>query len=261
MGVLNVTPDSFSDGGRYESVTAAIAHGLELAGAGADLIDVGGESTRPGAQPVAAEAELSRVVPVVAALAAEGIGVSVDTTKPQVARAALEAGAVVINDVTALGDPGMAPLAAETGAGLVLMHMQGEPRTMQADPRYDDVVTEVCQFLTGRARLAEEAGIRRDRIAVDPGIGFGKTLQHNLELLRNLQVLVETGYPVLLGTSRKAFLGRILGDSVPAAERDPATGATVALAILQGVAAVRVHNVAMTTQIVRTVEAVIGRTG
>jgi dihydropteroate synthase len=261
MGVLNVTPDSFSDGGRYPSLEAAIAHGRTMADAGADLIDVGGESTRPGAEPVTLDDELARVVPLVAALAADGLAVSIDTAKPEVAGAALAAGAVVVNDVTGLGHPEMAPLVAERSAGLVIMHMQGEPRTMQSDPHYDDVVAEVGDFLVDRAGRAEAAGVRRDRIAIDPGIGFGKTFQHNLELLRHLQTLVATGYPVLLGASRKAFLGRILGGSVPAAERDAATGATVALAIEQGVAAVRVHNVAMTAQIARTVEAIMGRSG
>lgn len=259
MGVLNVTPDSFSDGGRYPTLEAAVFHGVEMAEQGAGIIDVGGESTRPGAEPVTAVDELERVVPVVAGLAERGIPVSIDTIKPEVARAALEAGALVVNDVTGLADPLMATLAAETSSGVVIMHMQGQPRTMQDDPQYEDVVAEVRDFLLERARLAEKAGVRSDRIAIDPGIGFGKTFDHNLELLRNLHVLVDTGYPVLLGASRKAFLGQILGGSIPAPERDPATGATVALAIEQGVAIVRVHNVAMTTQIARTVEAILGR--
>jgi dihydropteroate synthase len=261
MGVLNVTPDSFSDGGRYSSVEAAIAHGVEMAEAGADIIDVGGESTRPGADPVPAEHELARVVPVIAALVEHGIAVSVDTIKPTVAAAALEAGSIVVNDVTGLRDPDMVELAAEHESGVVVMHMQGEPRTMQENPQYEDVVGEVLDFLVERAGSAEAAGVRRDRIAIDPGIGFGKKFQHNLDLLRNLDRLVETGYPVLLGASRKAFLGRILGGNVPAPERDPATGATVALAIEQGVAIVRVHNVAMGAQTARTVEAITGRTG
>ncbi len=259
MGVLNVTPDSFSDGGRYGSLEAAVRHGVEMAEQGADVIDVGGESTRPGADPVSAIDELNRVVPVVGTLAEQGIAVSIDTAKPEVARVALEAGALIVNDVTGLSDPLMAPLAAEFSAGVVIMHMQGQPRTMQDQPQYEDVVGEVRGFLVARARAAEEAGVRPDRIAIDPGIGFGKAFDHNLALLRNLHKLVDTGYPVLLGTSRKAFLGRILGGSVPAPERDPATGATVALAIEQGVAIVRVHNVAMTTQIARTVEAILGR--
>ena len=259
MGILNVTPDSFSDGGRYGSLDAAITHGRQLADEGADIIDVGGESTRPGAAPVGVNDELDRVVPVIEALAQDGIAVSIDTAKPEVAAAALAAGAVVVNDVTGLADPAMIEAIVESKAGVVIMHMQGEPRTMQDDPQYGDVVAEVGDFLVGRARAAEGAGVAAERIAIDPGIGFGKNLDHNLDLLRNLHVLVETGYPVLLGASRKSFLGRILGGKVPAAERDPATGATVALAIEQGVAVVRVHNVAMTVQIARTVEAILGR--
>lgn len=259
MGVLNVTPDSFSDGGRYGSLDAAIAHGRRLIAEGADMIDVGGESTRPGADPVPVDEELARVIPVVSALAADGIAVSIDTAKPAVADAALEAGAIVVNDVTGLADEAMIDTVGGSTAGVIILHMQGEPRTMQDDPHYTDVVIEVRDFLVERARAAEAAGVAAGRIAIDPGIGFGKTFDHNLELLRNLHVLVETGYPVLLGASRKAFLGRILGGNVPAAERDPATGATVALAIEQGVAVVRVHNVAMTAQIARTVEAILGR--
>ena len=258
MGVLNVTPDSFSDGGRYSSFEAAIAHGVEMAASGADIIDVGGESTRPGADPVPTEDELARVVPVVAKLVEQGVAVSIDTAKPVVAAAAIEAGAMVVNDVTGLRDGEMVDLVAGHGSGVVIMHMQGEPRTMQKSPEYEDVVGEVRDFLIERAVQAEENGVRRDRIAIDPGIGFGKTFQHNLQLLRNLDRLVETGYPVLLGASRKAFLGRILGGNVPAPERDPATGATVALAVEQGVAIVRVHNVAMGAQTARTVEAIVG---
>jgi len=208
---------------------------------------------------VPADDELARVLPVVGALAADGIAVSIDTAKPEVAEAAVAAGAIVVNDVTGLGNPAMLAAVAGSRAGVVIMHMQGEPRTMQDDPQYTDVVREVRDFLVDRAQAAEAAGVAAERIAIDPGIGFGKTFDHNLALLRNLQVLVETGYAVLLGASRKAFLGRILGGTVPAAERDPATGATVALAIEQGVAVVRVHNVAMTAQIARTVEAILGR--
>jgi dihydropteroate synthase len=259
MGVLNVTPDSFSDGGRYQSLDAAIAHGRRLSDEGADIIDVGGESTRPGADPVAAADELAKVLPVVGALAADGIAVSIDTAKPEVAEAAVAAGAVVVNDVTGLANPAMLESVAGSGAGVVIMHMQGEPRTMQDDPQYRDVVIEVRDFLVERARRAEAAGVSAGRIAIDPGIGCGKTFDHNLTLLMDLSTLVETGYPVLLGASRKSFLGRILGGTLPAAERDPATGATVALAIEQGVAVVRVHNVAMTAQIARTVEAILGR--
>lgn len=259
MGVLNVTPDSFSDGGLHIDESAAVKQGRTLIAAGADIVDVGGESSRPGADPVTIDDEIARVVPVVEQLAADGAIVSIDTAKPDVAAAALQAGASVINDITGLGNPAMRELAAETGAGVVIMHMQGEPRTMQDDPRYGDVVAEVRAFLIERAGIAEAAGIERTRIAIDPGIGFGKTFDHNLELLRNLNAFVDAGYPVLLGTSRKAFLGRILGGSVSPAERDAATGATVALAIEQGIAAVRVHNVAMAAHIARTVEAIIER--
>jgi dihydropteroate synthase len=261
MGVLNVTSDSFSDGGWYRDPETAVIHARDLVAAGADIVDVGGESTRPGSEPVPESEELARVLPVVAALAADGINLSIDTSKPAVASAALEAGAVVVNDVTGLRDRRMRDIAATQEAGVVIMHMQGEPRSMQADPTYEDVVAEVTGFLVDQAAVAEAAGIRRDRIAIDPGIGFGKTIDHNLSLLRNLRVLVETGYPVVLGTSRKGFLGRILGGDVSPHERDAATGATVALAIEQGVAVVRVHNVAMTTHIARTVEAITGRTG
>ena len=259
MGVLNVTPDSFSDGGRFEVPADAITHGASLFEQGADLVDVGGESTRPGADPVPARVEEERVLPIITALTAAGVASSVDTTKASVARRALRAGAGVVNDVSALADPDMAGVVAENGAGLILMHIQGEPRTMQCQPRYDDVTAEVAQFLVERAAIAEKEGIRRDRIAIDPGIGFGKTFEHNLELLRGLPLLVETGYPVVVGASRKSFLGRILGENVPARERDAATGATVALAIEQGVAGVRVHNVAMAAQIARTTEAIIGK--
>ncbi len=258
MGVLNVTPDSFSDGGQFASADVAVDHGLRLLAEGADLIDVGGESTRPGADPVDAEVEEGRVLPVISSLVAGGARVSIDTAKAGVARSALAAGASVVNDVSALGDPAMAEAVANVGAGLVLMHMQGEPRTMQDRPEYRNVVAEVSEFLQDRASLAEKEGVPSDRIAVDPGIGFGKTFEHNLELLRRLDSLAEIGYPVVLGTSRKSFLGRILGENVPPAERDAATGATVALAIERGVAAVRVHNVAMTAQIARTVEALLG---
>lgn len=261
MGVLNVTPDSFSDGGRFPDPDSAVAHGRQLVAAGADIIDIGGESTRPGAEPVAEAEELARVLPVVEGLCAEGVTVSIDTSKPAVATAAVAAGATVLNDVTGFTDPRMQDLAAQSEVGVVIMHMQGEPRSMQHNPAYRDVVTEVVGFLVSQAQAVEAAGVRRSRIAIDPGIGFGKTYHHNLRLLRNLGAMVDTGYPVLLGTSRKRFLGQILGGDVVPAERDVATGATVALAIQQGVAVVRVHNVAMTVQIARTVDAIIGSAG
>jgi len=258
MGVLNVTPDSFSDGGEYSSIPAAVAYGFEMVEQGANLIDVGGESTRPGAQPVPVTVELNRVLPVIAGLVTGGARVSIDTRRPEVASAALAEGAVVVNDVSGLSHPEMVMAVAATSAGVVIMHMQGDPSTMQDSPHYQNVVEEVRAYLVERAVAAEAAGISRDRIAIDPGIGFGKRLEHNLDLLRNLSQFVDTGYPVLLGTSRKGFLGKILADSGPPAGRDPATAATVALAIREGVAIVRVHNVAMTAQIARTVEAIRG---
>ncbi len=256
MGIVNVTPDSFSDGGRYYDAAAAIAHGSRLWAEGADLVDVGGESTRPGAADVSSHEEIQRVVPVVEALAAQGVVVSVDTSKAEVAEAALDAGAEVVNDVTALRDAGMAELVASRRAGLVLMHMLGTPRTMQRDPQYEDVVAEVRSFLLQRAEVATQAGVDRERIAIDPGIGFGKTVEHNLLLLRHLDGLLATGYPVLVGTSRKSFLGTIVGIEEPE-RRDVATTATVALAAATGVAVVRVHNVAQALQAIQVASAIV----
>jgi len=242
IGVVNVTPDSFSDGGLHTAPAAAIDHGLALAEAGADVVDVGGESTRPGSEGVPAQVERERVLPVITALAGEGLTVSVDTTKSEVAKAALDAGAEIVNDVSAGADTDMLALVARTEAAVVLMHMQGTPRTMQDDPRYRDVVVEVRDFLVDRASVAEKEGVDRSRIVIDPGIGFGKTVDHNLQLLRCLGELVVTGYPVLVGSSRKAFLGRLTG-IVEAADRDQPTAASTALAIAAGAAAVRVHDV------------------
>jgi len=242
MGVVNVTPDSFSDGGHYKGAREAIEHGLRLIGEGADLIDVGGESTRPGADPVPTEEELRRVLPVVEGLAAAGVLVSIDTSKASVAISAVQAGAVIVNDVTALGDPDMAAVVADQEAGLVVMHMQGNPRTMQAEPRYDDVVAEVSGFLVERAAVAEAAGVERRSIAIDPGIGFGKTIDHNLALLRDLGVLADLGYPLLVGTSRKTFLGKVTGRTSPE-DLDLASAVSVALAIERGADILRVHNV------------------
>ena len=245
MGIVNVTPDSFSDGGHHGRPSEAILHGRRLLDAGADLIDVGGESTRPGAMPVDERTEIARVVPVVEALAG-ATRVSIDTTKPAVARAAVAAGATILNDVSA----SLAPLAAELGVGWVAMHMQGEPRTMQVAPTYDDVVTEVIAFLTERAEGARALGV--DEIWIDPGIGFGKTAEHNWELLRALPALVRTGLPVAVGTSRKAFLGAFSAE-VDGAERPTSTddrleaSVTTALyAAHNGAAIVRVHDVAAT---------------
>ena len=256
MGIVNVTPDSFSDGGRYLDRDAAIAHGLSMAANGAAIVDVGGESTRPGAAPVDAAAEAGRVVPVVAGLAAAGVVVSVDTAKAAVAAAALDAGAQAVNDVTALSDPDMAAVVAGSGAGLVLMHMQGTPRTMQADPRYGNVVKEVAEFLDERAGAAEAAGISGGSICIDPGIGFGKRPEHNLALLRHLDVLVATGRPVLVGASRKSTIAALVGSDDERA-RDEGTAATVALAAAAGAALVRVHDVAMAGRVARVADAIV----
>jgi dihydropteroate synthase len=246
MGVLNVTPDSFSDGGEWFDFDAAVEHGRGLITQGAELLDVGGESTRPGADPVSLEDELDRVVPVIAALAGAGARLSVDTAKAEVAAAALDAGATLVNDVTALrGDPKMLGLVAQRGCDVCLMHMLGEPRTMQDDPRYDDVVAEVAQFLAQRADAAMAAGIARERIWVDPGIGFGKTLAHNLTLLDRLDAIAALGFPVVLGTSRKSFLGRLTGRENPR-ERAVATAATSVLGLERGASVFRVHDVAAT---------------
>ncbi len=256
MGALNVTPDSFSDGGRHADAESAVRRGLEMLAEGADLVDVGGESTRPGAAPVEAAEELRRVIPVVRGLAAAGALVSIDTSKAEVAAAALEAGAAAVNDVTALGDPGMAGVVASAGAGLVLLHMQGTPRTMQADPHYGDVVAEVARFLAGRAAGAQAAGIDPSCICLDPGIGFGKGLEHNLALLRGIPDLVAIGHPVLVGASRKRFLAGILGP-IPPGERDAASSAAHVLAIAGGAAVIRVHNVVVGLQTARVADAIV----
>jgi dihydropteroate synthase len=245
MGVLNVTPDSFSDGGRYLDPAAAVEHGRELVGEGADILDVGGESTRPGAEPVPAEEELRRVVPVIMALVAGGTRaqISVDTFKREVAEAALDAGATYVNDVTAFrSDPELAGLVADRRVDCCLMHMRGEPRTMQEHPVYDDVVSDVKAFLEERLAAAVAAGIAEERIQLDPGIGFGKTVAHNLELLRRLDEIVALGRPVVVGTSRKSFLGRITGREVD--DRLPGTIATNVLALAKGASVFRVHDVA-----------------
>jgi dihydropteroate synthase len=258
MGILNVTPDSFSDGGQFTTEAAAVRRGVEMAGEGADIVDVGGESTRPGAMEVPAPEEAARVLPVVRALARElDVPVSVDTTKAAVAEAALEAGAVIVNDVSAMrADPAMRGLVAASQAGVALMHMLGNPRTMQTDPRYGDVVTEVTSALLGWAAEAEAAGTGRDRIALDPGIGFGKTAAHNLSLLRHLNRLVAAGYPVLVGPSRKSFIGLALG--VPLEERLEGTAATVAWSVAAGARIVRVHDVRPMVRVVRMTEAILG---
>ena len=258
MGILNATPDSFSDGGAHATAEAAVGHGLRMADEGADILDVGGESTRPGAGPVTAGEEIRRVIPVIEGLAARcGAAISIDTSKAEVARAALAAGAEIINDITALrGDPEMASLAAESGAAVVLMHMRGTPQTMQADPRYGDVVREVAEFLRGRVAAAMAAGVGADRIAVDPGIGFGKTAEHNLRLVAGLGEIAALGRPVLFGASRKSFLAAAAG-CADMDERDAATAALTALARKSGARVFRVHAVRANVRALRIAEAVL----
>ena len=257
IGIVNVTPDSFSDGGRFLEPQRAIEHGRRLRAEGAQILDIGGESTRPGAEPVGVKQELERVLPVIEGLASVRATISIDTVKPAVAAAALEAGATIINDVTALSDPEMAALCAERGAEVILMHMRGTPQTMQLDPRYDDVVDDVKAFLSERIELALDAGIERRRIMVDPGIGFGKTLEHNLELLRRLGELRELGSPLVLGTSRKSFLEALTGRDV-----DARLGGSIAsnvLGMAAGADLLRVHDVAATREAVLVATAILGR--
>lgn len=257
MGVVNVTPDSFSDGGLFLEPEAAIAHGVQLVEDGADILDVGGESTRPGAAEVDAREEVARTEPVVSDLAGLGHTVSIDTSKLAVAEAALDAGATIVNDVTALrGDPEIGALCAEHGAGLVLMHMQGTPRTMQEDPRYEDVVDDVRAFLAERLEVALAAGVAEERVWLDPGIGFGKTLEHNLELLRRLGELRALGRPLVVGTSRKSFIGKI--DGSDASGRIGGTIASSVLAAAEGAGVLRVHDVAEAAQAVRVATVILG---
>jgi dihydropteroate synthase len=266
MGVVNVTPDSFSDGGLFLDPERAIAHGRELAAEGAAILDVGGESTRPGAEEVGAEEERRRTEPVVRGLAGAvagagpsagaAVAISIDTSKRAVAEAALDAGATIVNDVTALrADPEIAALVADRGAGLILMHMLGSPRTMQQDPAYDDVVDEVRAFLAERVEAAVAAGVPEERIWLDPGIGFGKTLEHNLELLRRLDEIVALGRPLVVGASRKSFIGKIDGSAV-----DQRLGGTIAASVLaaaSGAEVLRVHDVAEVAQALRVAAAII----
>jgi len=251
LGIVNVTPDSFSDGGRFYSADRAIAHGLELIRQGADLLDIGGESSRPGAEPIDTAEELRRVVPVVRGLASAGVPLSVDTTKAEVADQALAAGACIINDITALrGDPELAEVVRRHRASLILMHMQGTPQTMQLNPQYEDVVGEVVAFLQARLQAATDLGIARERVVVDPGIGFGKTLEHNLQLLRGLDRLAVLERPVCLGVSRKGFLGQLLDRPI---EERLAGSLAVACYVLarQAAGILRVHDVAATRDAVR----------
>ena len=259
MGIVNVTPDSFSDGGRFAERDAAVAHGLRLVAEGAAIVDVGGESTRPGSEPVSTGEELRRVVPVIEALRTalgERALVSVDTSKAEVARTALAAGADMVNDVTALrGDPRMAAIVAEAGCPVCLMHMLGEPRTMQDDPRYGDVVADVCGFLEERLAFAVSAGVAAEAVLLDPGIGFGKTLAHNVALLAGLDRVAALGRPVVLGASRKRFLGELLGAEPH--ERVVGTAVTTALGLARGAAVFRVHDVKENAQALAVARAVV----
>ena len=256
MGVLNVTPDSFSDGGRFLDPASAVRRGLEMAEEGADLIDVGGESTRPGAARVSLDEELRRVLPVIEQLAAAvRIPISIDTSKAEVAARAFEAGAAIVNDITALrGDPQMSSVVARAHASVILMHMAGTPQTMQRSPRYRDVVAEVVAFLRQAATQARQAGIARSRILIDPGLGFGKTVSHNLELLCGLQRFTALGFPVVVGPSRKSFIGQTLNAEVD--DRLPGTLACVAQAYHCGVRMVRVHDVKPAVQLIRMLDAI-----
>ena len=260
MGIVNVTPDSFFDGGRFCEPERAVVHALRLVQEGADLLDIGAESTRPGSHPVDAREERRRLIPVVTAITkAVSVPVSVDTSKAEVARAAIDEGAVMINDVTALrGDRAMVDVVADTEAALVLMHMQGIPETMQNAPHYDDVVREVAQFLVDRACFAIERGVSKDRIVVDPGIGFGKSLSDNLDLLANLHVFAELGFPLLIGPSRKGFIGQLTQQSVEG--RAWGTAGVVALAVEQGANILRLHDVAPMKDVIKVADAIARRT-
>jgi dihydropteroate synthase len=265
MGIVNVTPDSFYDGGRRFDPAKAVADGIEMVEAGADIVEIGGESTRPGAEPVSVEEELDRVLPVIRGLRKSStVPISIDTYKARVAAAALDEGADIVNDISALRfDPEMAPLVAAEQVPVVLMHMQGIPRTMQVEPHYNDVVREVSDFLAARVRCAIEAGIPRDHIIIDPGIGFGKTLEHNLTLLRELSAFTSLGQPVLVGASRKAWIGKIL--NLGAQERMEGSLAAAAVAVLDGADIIRAHDVKETWRVLRIVDAlrygVIGKAG
>ena len=257
MGVLNVTPDSFSDGGRFLDTDKAIEHGLKMAAEGAAIIDIGAESTRPSAESVSMDEQIKRVVPVIEALCKRiEVPISIDTNSSEVAKAALEAGATIINDITALSDERMGELAAEEQVPVILMHMQGTPATMQIEPKYKDVVSEVRRFLLKKAKQAEQFGIPKERIFIDPGIGFGKTLVHNLLLLRNIDKFVTTGYGVLVGTSRKSFIGKITDKNKPA-DRIFGTAASVALCVAEGISIVRVHDVAEMVDVVKVANAIV----
>lgn len=257
MGILNVTPDSFSDGGQFFQPEAAIAQAQAMAAAGADLIDIGGESTRPFSTPVSLQEELARVIPLIETLHAQiGVPISIDTYKAPVARAALAAGAAMVNDISALRfDPDMPHLVAETGVPLVLMHMQGTPRDMQRQPRYQNLIGEIKAFFQERLEFALACGIARDKIILDPGIGFGKTWQHNLEIIHRLDEFLDLGCPLLLGASRKAFIGRVL--DLPVTQRDIGTLGVIAVGLVRGAKIIRTHNVSWGRQVVTMVEAIL----
>jgi dihydropteroate synthase len=255
MGIVNVTPDSFSDGGQFANTQRAVEHGLELVAEGADILDIGGESTRPNARPVPLDEELRRVIPVIEALSrGTSIPLSIDTYKPQVMRAALDAGACIINDIRALLEPGAVEVAAHSDAGVCLMHMLGTPQTMQNEPTYTDVVSEVCDFLQQRAQVLLDAGVARERILLDPGFGFGKRTVHNITLLQQLPRLCELGYPVLAGLSRKSVLGKIAGGET--SDRLPASLAAAVIAALNGAKILRVHDVKATVDALKVVQVV-----
>jgi dihydropteroate synthase len=256
MGVLNITPDSFSDGGKFFSRDKAIEQGLQMAADGAAIIDVGPESTRPGAESVTTKEQIHRAIPIIEKLAKKTlVCISIDTTNYEVAKAALDAGANIINDITALANERMAQLAAKRKVPVILMHMQGTPRTMQVKPKYKDVVAEVVKFLLDRAKQAEKSGIPKQRIFIDPGIGFGKTVEHNLKLLANIDKFVKTGYRNLVGPSRKRFIGTLTGKENPA-DRIFGTAAAVALCYSAGVSIIRVHDVAKMMDVVKIVNAI-----
>jgi dihydropteroate synthase len=256
MGILNVTPDSFSDGGRFLDPETAVTGGIQMVREGADIIDVGGESTRPGSEPVSVDDERERVVPVIKRLAAElEVPISVDTRKHQVAEAAVDAGASIVNDVTAGSDPEMFRLVRDSAVGMVLMHMKGEPKTMQESPHYDDVVREVHDYLEGRVQAALDAGVGWEQLCVDPGLGFGKTTAHSLRLMRETDTLLDLGRPVLVGPSRKSFIGDALGTEVT--DRLEGTAGAVAYMVARGAHIVRVHDVMEIARVVRVVDAIL----
>ncbi len=264
MAILNTTPDSFSDGGKYLSCDAAVSHGLQLVRDGADILDIGGESSRPFSEPVSAEHEIKRVIPVIEKLAEKiSIPISIDTTKAAVAREALNAGAAIINDISALNhDPEMAGLAAQRDVPVILMHMKGKPKTMQVNPFYEDLMGEITDFLSRRAAYAVKAGIKKENIILDPGIGFGKTVDHNLLLIKNLKKIHDMGFPVLMGPSRKSFIRKILSDlngetiAADSVKTDQATLAAVAVSVINGAHIIRVHDVASIMPMVQIINAI-----